>query len=101
MEDSNYVKISTNEYNILRDFKNNIDNGLTVHVRHGRLYHGVVYSTDVTVREIMKVLDAERDEHGKIKILLDESGYLDKFGFAISEVKKMNIFQFIKWKRRK
>jgi hypothetical protein len=96
---SNYVKISTEEYNRLRDFKIAIDNGLTVEVdRYDDLGSGYVYSKDEFSKSMLKDLDLCKKELAKARLELNLAFNPPAKGITIKDIQKMSLWGFWKWK---
>jgi len=86
--------ISIEDYNELRDFKNKIEAGFTYR------FHGWGWGVSATY---ISTADAIADMAHKLEEIREENENLrhpDKKQPGMEQIKAMNIFEFLKWKRK-
>ena len=91
--ETNTVVLDIKEYNSLRDFRENVKEGKTfTEYRHySSGYSVVVYGKEDSVKELMSTIESLRED---VKGLKD-----DKYK-TTDQIKRMSIFQFIKWRKQ-
>jgi len=87
--ESSMVHISLNEYDELRDFKRNIEAGNVQKVSYSTFGVEVKY---ITIKEALK-------ETAEINKAIIEEKYMLKH--ELYDVRKMSVFQFLKWRKQK
>lgn len=108
--EANTVVLSLSEYNALRDFKTNLEKGNTYRtcdyrrVYNGEYLQGTTFvSTDEAVKEVTAIceqLTQKIEELGKENLELRQ-GVVKGWDKETEKVKKMSIWEFLKWRKRK
>ena len=88
----NTVMLDVEKYNELRDFKQKIEEGYTFMVYPGFSYPYVV-TTDRALEEILSINKQLQNQIEDLKI-----GNFKK-ELSVSEIKRMSIWQFLKWRK--
>ena len=107
MQDQNrYVRITIEEYNLLRDFRHYIDAGLTVEVGDDKkteihsigMYPYVhIYTTEEATTTLMNKMKKDAKKHEEVENMLRER--LDVADKKESEhFSKMSVWDFITWR---
>ena len=90
----NTVILSVEEYNKLRDFKINIENGNTFSVLRDRFSsYDQFITTNEAVKEVLKI-----NEEMAYELLNHDVTRIN--GKNVLDVSKMSIWEFIKWKNK-
>ncbi|MCK9446981.1 hypothetical protein M0Q50_09045 [bacterium] len=92
MNNINTVVLDLQYYNELRDFKENMIKENILYTYGG--YHESYITTDVAIKKISVINEELKEEIRKLK----NPETVEK---TISEIRNMNIFQFLKWKFKK
>lgn len=87
------VLLAVEEYNELRDFKRKIEEGYTLVIVPKHYYSERTFIT--TDKAVKEVVDANRELQQQIKDLISSN----EKELPISEIKRMSIWQFIKWRK--
>ena len=88
------VLLAVENYNELRDFKKKIEEGYTLTITSSIFYYDRRFiTTDKAVKELV---DANKELQKQIEDL--RSGNQKK-ELPISEIKRMSIWQFLKWRK--
>ena len=93
------VKLSLEEYNKLRDYKSAIENNDCIIIRNGlnnQIYR--IISTDDAVKLIANDNKSLSEKYDSLKLKLYKCENHIKSDPTISEVRRMSIWQFFKWK---
>jgi hypothetical protein len=108
------VILSLSDYNMLKDFKTNLEKGNTYRTLDCRqvcgngsyVYSPTYVSTDEAVKELGEICEIHGKNIEKLKIensemrqriLREQDGKRDEI---LEKVKKMSIWQFLKWKNK-
>ena len=87
----NTVNLSLEEYNLLRDFKSEIEKNHTVHIGSGWAGSTYLHTMDDAVKEIAKQNNKLTDEIYDLK-------HPDTKQLSIEEIKALGWWKFRKWK---
>lgn len=88
------VLLDVEKYNELRDFKKKIEEGYTLTIAYSSYYTDRWYIT--TAKAVEEVVNANKELQKQIEDL--KSGNTKK-DLPISEIKKMSIWKFLKWRK--
>ena len=87
------VLLAVEKYNELRDFKQKIEEGYTLTISSSNFYYDRRFIT--TDKAIEEVVNANKELQKQIEDL--RSG--NKKELSISEIKRMSIWKFLKWRK--
>jgi len=88
------VLLDVEKYNELRDFKQKIEEGYTLTIASSNFYYDRRFIT--TDKAVEEVVSANKELQKQIEDL--RNGNQNK-ELPISEIKKMSIWQFFKWRK--
>lgn len=105
--ETNTVILSLFEYNALRDFRENLENGKTYIINGyqntnswcGYTPTSTYVTSDVAVEQIAAKNDELFSEVGRLKAEIYELKHPTKKETNIEDIKKMSVIKFIKWKK--
>lgn len=88
------VLLAVEKYNELRDFKQKIEEGYTLIIASDNYYYDRRFIT--TDKAIEEVVSANKELQKQIEDLRNGNS---KKELPISEIKRMSIWQFLKWRK--
>ena len=88
------VLLDVEKYNELRDFKQKIEEGYTLAIASSSFYYDCKFIT--TDKAVEEVVSANKELQKQIEDLRNGN---QKKELPISEIKKMAILQFLKWRK--
>jgi len=115
--EKNTVVLSLEEYNSLRDFKTNFEDGkVIIYNEYGHVFYLSKNEFTKNILDYNNSLNNKCDSlNNEITILKRDKSYFkierekhekslwlskENFSLEIDKIKKMNIFQFLKWRRK-